>query len=62
MDAKVLRETTLDPKHRILLKVEIDNPLRAHEVFDHLLGKDASHRYTEIMKNAEKVSAEEIDV
>ncbi len=62
MDAKVLKETTLDPKQRILLKIEIDNPLKADEVFDHLLGKDASHRYTEIMRNAEKVAAEEIDV
>ena len=40
----------------------IDNPLKADETFDHLLGKDASHRYREIMNNADKVAAEEIDV
>ena len=62
MDAKVLKETTLDPRHRILLKVEIDNPLKADETFDQLLGKDPSHRYREIMNNADKVAAEEIDV
>jgi DNA gyrase/topoisomerase IV subunit B len=62
MDAKDLRETTLDRRSRILLKVEIDNPLKADETFDHLLGKDPIHRYNEIMNNADKVAAEEIDV
>ncbi|MCE9531866.1 MAG: type IIA DNA topoisomerase subunit B [Planctomycetes bacterium] len=62
MDAKDLRETTLDRNSRMLLKVEIDNPLKADETFDHLLGKDAIHRYNEIMNNADKVAAEEIDV
>ena len=62
MDAKVLKETTLDPRTRILLKVEIDNPLKADETFDHLLGPDPAHRYREIMNNADKVAAEEIDV
>jgi len=62
MDAKDLRETTLDRNSRVLLKVEIDNPLKADEVFDHLLGKDPVHRYNEIMNNADKVAAEEIDV
>ncbi len=62
MDASELKETTLDRRNRILLKVEIDNPLKADETFNHLLGKDASHRYREIMANADKVAAEEIDV
>lgn len=62
MNAAELRETTLDRTIRTLLKVEIDNPLKADEVFDHLLGKEAIHRYNEIMNNADKVAAEEIDV
>ena len=62
MDPEVLKETTLDRRTRTLLKVEIDNPLKADETFNHLLGKDASHRYREIMQNADKVAAEEIDV
>ena len=61
MDAKVLEETTLDPRSRILLKVEIDNPLKADETFVHLLGKDPSHRYREIMLNADKLAEDEID-
>ncbi|HEX3149765.1 MAG TPA: DNA topoisomerase IV subunit B [Gemmataceae bacterium] len=62
MDAEVLKATTLDRRNRTLLKVEIDNALKADETFDHLLGKEASHRYREIMANADKVAAEEIDV
>ncbi len=62
MDAKELRESTLDRRSRVLLKVEIDNPLKADETFDHLLGKDPVHRYNEIMNNADKVAADEIDV
>jgi DNA gyrase subunit B len=62
MDAKVLKETTLDVRSRTLLKVEIDNPLKADETFDHLLGKDPAHRYNAIMNDADKVAAEEIDV
>ncbi len=62
MNAETLKQTTLDSRTRILLKVEIDNPLKADETFDHLLGKDASHRYREIMANADKIAADEIDV
>jgi DNA gyrase/topoisomerase IV subunit B len=62
MDAKDLKETTLDRDNRVLLKVEIDNPLKADETFNHLFGKDPAHRYNEIMNNADKVAAEEIDV
>ncbi|MEZ6140878.1 MAG: hypothetical protein R3B84_09930 [Zavarzinella sp.] len=62
MDSKVLKETTLDRRTRTLLRMEIDNPLKADETFDHLLGKDPAHRYVEIMSNADKVSTEELDV
>ena len=58
----MLAQTTLDPRNRTLLKVEIDNPLEADEAFEELLGKDAAHRYREIMTNADKVAAEEMDV
>ena len=40
MDAKVLKETTLDRRNRTLLKVEIDNALKADETFVDLLGKE----------------------
>jgi DNA gyrase/topoisomerase IV subunit B len=62
MDAKVLKDTTLDKRNRTLLRVEIENLLRADETFDHLLGKDPSHRFHEIMNNADKIETGEIDV
>jgi len=62
MDAKVLGETTLDTRYRILLKVEIDSNLTADETFDHLLGKEAKYRYDFIMREAAKADLEELDV
>lgn len=52
MSATQLRETTLDPTQRVLLRVEIDSQLEADETFNQLLGKDASERYKVIMQDA----------
>ncbi len=52
MDAAQLKETTLDPKTRTLLRVEIESPLEADKIFTQLLGKDASERYKLIMEEA----------
>jgi DNA gyrase/topoisomerase IV subunit B len=62
MDYKDLAQTTLDPRKRRLLKVEIDNPLDADQVFQQLLGKDAESRYTFIMEKATEADAERLDV
>ncbi len=60
MNASQLKETTLDPKHRVLLKVEIENHVEADETFHQLLGKDASQRYRVIM--SESALADDLDV
>jgi DNA gyrase subunit B len=62
MPFRVLSQTTLDPKTRTLLKVEIDNNLEAHTAFQELLGKDAEPRYKFIMEKADQTIAEELDV
>jgi DNA gyrase/topoisomerase IV subunit B len=62
MSAKQLKETTLDPAIRILLKVDIDSQLEADATFSQLLGKDASERYKVIMEEASFVDLEEIDL
>jgi DNA gyrase/topoisomerase IV subunit B len=62
MPFKVLAQTTLDPRSRTLLKVEIDSNLDAHDAFKELLGKDAEHRYKFIMEKADQAIAEELDV
>lgn len=60
MPAAYLKETTLDPEHRILLRVEIDAQLEADKTFQQLLGKDASLRYDLIMNEASL--ADELDI
>jgi DNA gyrase/topoisomerase IV subunit B len=62
MDAKVLAMTTLDPRNRTLLKVEVDSNLDAHDAFRELLGKDAEPRYHFIMDKAGLAVTEELDV
>ena len=62
MDAKELKETTLDPKIRTLLQVEIDSNLDTDKAFVTLLGKDPSLRYTFIMESSVLALADELDV
>ncbi len=62
MPFKVLSQTTLDPKTRTLLKVEIESNLEAHEAFRELLGKDADPRYRFIMEKADQAVIEDLDL
>ena len=52
MNAKQLKETTLNPKERILLRVDIESQLDADSTFHQLLGNDPSERYRIIMDDA----------
>ncbi len=60
MTADDLKETTLDPKKRISLKVMIDNELETDRTINDLLGKDVSARFKFIMERAAEVK--ELDV
>jgi len=60
MMPKVLWETTLNPRTRRLLKVEIADHLVTDRVINELMGKDASARFRFIMDRAE--DAVELDV
>ena len=62
MMAQTLKETTLDPDRRRLLKVVIPSDLRndTEQVICDLMGRDASVRFDFIMEHAEDV--EELDV
>jgi DNA gyrase subunit B len=60
MMPKVLWETTLNPRTRRLLKVEIVDQLVTDRVINELMGKDASARFRFIMERAE--DAVELDV
>ncbi|HLG59958.1 MAG TPA: DNA topoisomerase IV subunit B [Vicinamibacterales bacterium] len=60
MMPKVLWETTLSPRSRRLLRVEISDQLVTDRVINELMGKDASARFRFIMDRAEE--AQELDV
>jgi DNA gyrase subunit B len=60
MMPKVLWETTLNPKTRRLLRVEISDALGTDRIINELMGKDASARFRFIMERAEE--ADELDV
>ena len=60
MMPKVLWETTLNPKTRRLLRVEVVDQIVTDRVINELMGKDASARFRFIMERAE--DAEELDV
>ncbi len=60
MMPKVLWETTLNPRTRRLLEVEVSDQLVTDRVINELMGKDASARFRFIMERAE--DAEAIDV
>jgi DNA gyrase subunit B/topoisomerase-4 subunit B len=60
MMPKVLWETTLNPRTRRLLKVQIDDQIVTDRVINELMGKDPSARFRFIMDRAEE--AEELDV
>jgi DNA gyrase subunit B/topoisomerase-4 subunit B len=60
MMPKVLWETTMNPRTRRLLKVDIADQIITDRVINELMGKDPSARFRFIMERAEE--AEELDV
>jgi DNA gyrase subunit B/topoisomerase-4 subunit B len=60
MMPKVLWETTLNPRTRRLLRVDISDQIVTDRVINELMGKDPSARFRFIMERAE--DAEELDV
>jgi len=60
MMPKVLWETTLNPRSRRLLRVDVSDQLVTDRVINELMGKDASARFRFIMERAEE--AQELDV
>ena len=60
MMPKTLWQTTLDPKSRRLLRVDIADALQTERVISELMGRDPSARFRFIMDRAQ--DAEELDV
>ena len=60
MMPKVLWNTTLDPKTRRLLKVEISDQIETDRIIQELMGKDPSARFRFIMDRADQADALDI--
>jgi DNA gyrase subunit B len=61
MDADQLAETTMDPRHRILRRVRIEDVQEAENIFSLLMGSDVAPRREFIVKSAAEVDRDHID-
>ena len=55
MPAKELWETTMDPEHRVLVQVTLDDAAAADDLFSVLMGEDVEQRRQFIQRNAKDV-------
>ncbi|MBK5218051.1 MAG: DNA topoisomerase IV subunit B, partial [Propionibacteriales bacterium] len=61
MDANQLAETTMDPRHRTLRRLTVDDAEESAEVFELLMGNDVAPRKEFIVQGAYEVDAASID-
>ncbi len=62
MDADQLAETTMDPRHRTLRRITIDDADDAERVFELLMGNDVAPRKDFVISNGGHLSVEDLDV
>ncbi|MCW2839557.1 MAG: topoisomerase subunit, partial [Aeromicrobium sp.] len=61
MDASQLAETTMDPRHRTLRRLTVDDGQEAEEVFELLMGNEVPPRKEFIVQGAYEIDADMID-
>ena len=61
MDASQLKETTMDPRHRSLRRITVDDAAEAEGTFEILMGNEVAPRKQFIVEGAYRLDAEQID-
>jgi DNA gyrase subunit B len=61
MDADQLAETTMDPRHRTLRRITVDDADQATQVFELLMGSEVAPRKDFIVQGAYEVDSDAID-
>lgn len=61
MDADQLAETTMDPRHRMLRRIRIEDAEEASRIFDLLMGSEVAPRREFITAGAAELDADRID-
>ena len=61
MDAHQLAETTMDPRHRTLRRIRVEDAVRAEGVFDLLMGNDVAPRRDFLVAGAYELDESRID-
>jgi DNA gyrase subunit B len=62
MDADQLAETTMDPRHRTLRKLTVDDADEAARIFELLMGSDVAPRKEFIVVNGGQLTEEDLDI
>ena len=62
MDAVQLRDTTMDPGHRLLRRITANDAEAACQVFDLLMGSDVAPRKDFIVSSADEIDRSRVDV
>jgi len=62
MNPATLKETTLDPKRRALLRVAVQDAAATDQTIQTLMGREVAPRFEFIMQRAPKIEGEELDV
>ena len=62
MDADQLWDTTMNPEHRVLIQVRIEDAEKADAIFTKLMGDEVSLRKSFIQNRAKNADLEELDI
>ena len=62
MDASQLKETTMDPRHRTLRRIRIEDAAAAGDMFSLLMGSEVAPRRDFIVGSAAELDPARIDI